>query len=65
MYARNHMEDMGFSSWTADSDIWPRPKLKYNGVEHYQHVLLCTDQVWAIFEEPERFLREELEKQFT
>ena len=37
----------------------------FNGVEYYQCVLLYTDDILAIMEEPERFLREELGKRFT
>ena len=53
---------MGFSSCKADPDACLRPALKSNGVEPYQHVLLCTDDILAVMEEPETFLREELGK---
>ena len=64
-HVRSAMEEMGFISCKADPDTWLRPALKSNGVEYYQHVLLCTDDILAIVEEPERFLREELGKRFA
>ena len=56
---------MGFSSCKADPDVWIRPALKSNWVEYYHHVLLYNDDILAIDEEPETFLREELGKRFT
>ena len=56
------MEEMVFSSCKAVRDVWIRTALKSNGVECYQHVLLYTDDILAIMEEPETFLREELGK---
>ena len=64
-HVRSAMEEMGFTSCKADPDVWLRPALKANGVEYYQYVLLYTDDILAIMEEPERFLREELGKRFT
>ena len=64
-HVRSAMEEMGFTSCKADPDVWIRPALKANGVEYYQYVLLYTDDILAIMEEPERFLREELGKRFT
>ena len=56
------MKWMGFSSFKADPNAWPRPALKYDGVEKYQHVLLYTDDILAIMEKSECFLHEELGK---
>ena len=56
------MEEMGSSSCKADPEVWIRPALKSDGVEYYQHVLLYTDDILAIMEEPEKFLREEIGK---
>ena len=56
------MECMGFSSCKADPNARMYSALKANGVKCYQHVLLCTDDVLAIVEEPERFIIEELVK---
>ena len=64
-HVRSAMEEMGFISCKADPDVWLRPALKSNGVEYYQYILLYTDDILAIMEEPERFLREELGKRFT
>jgi hypothetical protein len=35
-----------------------------NGSEYYQYVLLCTDDILAIMEEPERFIWDELDQRF-
>ena len=64
-HVRSTMEEMGVSSCKADSDVRVRPDLNVNGVKYHQHVLLCTDGVLAIVEEPERFIREEIGKRFT
>ena len=64
-HVRSAMEDMGFSSCKSDPDVWIRPALKSNGVKYYQFVLLYTDDILAIMEEHENFLREELGKRFT
>ena len=50
------MEGIGFSWYEAD--VWLRPSLKYDRVEHYQHALLYTDYILDIMEEPVTFLRE-------
>ena len=44
------MEEMGFSPCKDDPNVWILPALKSNGVEHYQHALLCKDDVLAIAE---------------
>ena len=64
-HVRSAMEDMGFSSCKADPDVWLRPSLNSNEVEHYPCVLICADDILAIVEETETFLREELGKMFT
>ena len=56
------MEDVGFPSSKADPYVWLRYALKSNRVEHFQHVLLCTEDILQIMEDPERFLREKLGK---
>ena len=62
MHARGTLEEMGFSSCKDDPDVWFQPDSKVNGVEHHQCVLICADEILAIMEEPEIFLREELVK---
>ena len=64
-HVRMAMEDMGFHSCPADPDVWMRPASKVDGTEYWQYVLLYTDDILAIMEFPERFLREELGKRFT
>ena len=61
-HVRSDMEDMMFSSYKADPDLWFRPELKHAGVDNYQRVLLCADDVLAIMKDPERFLRQDLGK---
>ncbi len=64
-HVRCAMEEMGFESCKADTDVWFRSATKANGTDYYQYVLLYTDDILAIMEEPERFLREELGRRFT
>ena len=64
-HVRRAMDEMGFTSCKADPDIWFRPALKADGVEYYQYVLLYCDDILAIMEDPERFIREELDARFV
>ena len=54
------MNEMGFESCKADPDVWLCPALKADGTKYYQYVLLYSDDILAIMEEPERFICEEL-----
>ena len=64
-HVQSAMTEMGFNSCKADPDIWLRPAIKSNGTRYDQYVLLYTDDILAIMEEPEKFLREELGNYFT
>ena len=59
------MTKLGFQSCKADPDVWFRPSIKSNGTDYYQYVLIYTDDILAIMEEPERFLCDELGNVFT
>ena len=54
------MSHMNFKPCTADPDVWIRPGVKADGLTYWQYVLLYTDDILAIMEEPEKFIREEL-----
>ena len=64
-HVRAAMTEMGFHSCKADPDVWLRPGVTADGREHWQCVLLYTDDILAIMEEPERFIRDELGQRFT
>ena len=64
-HVRSAMEEMNFQSCKADPDVWIRPGTKSDGTTYWQYVLLYTDDILAIMEEPEKFLREELGQRFT
>ena len=64
-HVRAAMHEMKFESCKADPDVWFRPGTKDDGTTYWQYVLLYTDDILAIMEEPEKFLREELGKRFT
>ena len=64
-HVRKAMEEMGFESCKADADLWLRPAARDDGTEYWQYVLLYTDDILAIMEEPERFIRRELGMRFT
>ena len=64
-HVREAMTELEFESCKADPDVWLRPATKLDGTSYYQYVLLYTDDILAIMEEPERFLRDELGKLFT
>ena len=63
-HIRKAMEDMKFKSCPADPDVWMRPGTKSNGTHYWQYVLLYTDDILAMMENPEQFLREELGTRF-
>ena len=64
-YVRHTMTELGFQSCKADPDVWFRPSIKSDGTNYYQYVLIYTADILEIMEEPERFLRDELENVFT
>ena len=37
------MERLGFIEYLADPDFWMCREIKTNSQDHYDHVLLCTD----------------------
>ena len=64
-HVRRAMEEMQFESCKADPDVWIRPGVKADGTQYYEYVLLYTDDLLVIMEEPERFIREEIGERFT
>ncbi len=64
-HVRKAMSEMGFESCKADPDVWMRPGMKKDGTKYWQYVLLYTDDILAIMEEPEKFLKEEMDNFFT
>ena len=57
---RNHlqacMRHIGFVLCPADPDIWMRPAQKADGTEYYEYILLYTDDMLCVSEEPEKVL---------
>lgn len=64
-HVRKAMHEMGFSSCKADPEVWMRPRIKDDGSEYWQYVLLYTDDILCVMEHPEKFLREEMGTRFT
>ena len=56
---------MGFYSCKANSDVWLCPSVKEDGTDNYQYMLLYTDDILAIMEKSEKFIREELTEKFV
>ena len=56
---------MRLSACTADPDIWMHLGMKSDGTTYWQYVLLYTDNILSIMEEPEKFIRYELGSHFT
>ena len=59
------MDKMGFESCKANPDIWFRSDMKDKGTDYYQYVLLYTDDIMAIMQKPEDFIRHDLGKRFV
>jgi len=64
-HVRTAMNELGFESCKADPDAWSRLSRKVDGSKYYQYVLLYTNDILAVMEEPERFLRDEFGKCFA
>jgi hypothetical protein len=66
---RNHlgscMRHLDFVLCPADPDAWMRPAKCSDGSEHYEHILLHTDDALVISENAEQVLRNELGRCFT
>ena len=56
---------MKFKSCAADIDVWYRPAITSDSVKYYQYVLLHTNDILAIAEDPETFIQEELDSYFV
>ena len=65
---RNHlrscMEVINFTSCPADPDVWMRPAIKSDGTKCYDYVLLYVDDAFAVSENAESILRNELGRYF-
>ena len=58
------MEFLEFTSCLADSEVWMRPKVKSDGSEYWEYVLLYCDDTLVISKDGEQVLREEIGKYF-
>ena len=63
-HVRKAMLSMDFESCKADPDVWYRPGTKDDGIEYMQYVLLYTDDILCVMENPEQFLIEEFSQCF-
>ena len=64
-HVRTAMEELGFTSCKADPDVWFRISVREDGTRYYQYVLLYTDDILVVMENPEKFLREEFGNLFS
>ena len=66
---RNHlrscMRHLNFTSCLADPDVWMRPAKCSDGSDHYEYILLYTDDALVISENAEKVLQQELGQYFT
>eukprot|EP00957_Ditylum_brightwellii_P134592 10261085-Ditylum_brightwellii.AAC.1 len=58
-------EALSFQSCKTNPDIWLRPATMPDWTSYYQYVLLYMYDILAIMEDPELFLREEMNKLCT
>ena len=63
-HVRKAMLSMNFESCKADPDVWFRPASKDDGTEYMQYVLLYTDDILCIMENPGKFLSTEFGQLF-
>jgi hypothetical protein len=50
------MQELNFISCLADPDVWLRPAQKADGTEHYEYVLIYTDDFLCISSDPRNIL---------
>ena len=63
-HVRKAMLDMNFQSCKADPDVWFRPGIKDDGTEYNQYILLYTDDILCVMEDPKQFLLDEFSQRF-
>ena len=56
------MDEMGFESCKAEPDVWFSSAMKDDGRDYYQYVLLYTDDILTIMQNPEDFIRHDIGK---
>ena len=54
------MDEIVFESYKSDPGVWSCSDVKDDGTSYYQYVLLYIDDILAIMENPENFIRHEL-----
>ena len=64
-HVRRAMESLDFLSCKADPDVWMRAAEKSDGTTYYEYVLLYTDDMLVVSEDPESFIRKEIGEIFT
>ena len=64
-HVRAAISNIYFITYKAVPDVWMRPGKRNDGSTYWQYVLLYTDDLLAIMEEPEAFIRQELASYFT
>ena len=42
------LDEIGFRSSIADSDVWLRPEIKPNGDKYYEYVMTYVDDILVI-----------------
>ena len=57
------LDEMGFTSSTADPDVWMRAATKSDGEEYYEYVLVYVDDVLSISTDPTKVMKE-IQKRF-
>ena len=57
---RDHLRDcmkyLGYTSCSADPDVWMQPAQKEEDIEYYDYVLLCVDDCLCVSEDPKHAL---------
>ena len=64
-HVRQAIYEMGFKPCPADPDVWIRAGVKFDETKIWDYVLLYTDDILAIMQKPEKFLRNEFAQKFV
>ena len=63
-HMRSFMNELGFTSCKADSDVWMRKATTNEGADYWEFVLLYVDDILCVSHRGEEVLRKEIGKHF-
>jgi hypothetical protein len=56
MLSSTMRHDLGIKACLADPDVWYKPAVKVNGDEYYVYILIYTDDLLIVAEDPQKYM---------